>query len=454
MLGFVRRLIDLWRRMYKGTRHAGRAWSYSASSVRSPSFSSEEECRAIVLKCKDTFIALGLLGDEDFEQLAFDKKTVALTTAVGIRMRRGRERLEELGVPQNLIFSAPTYLLIAPKLGRLLTRMSKMPLNELPSELRGLHAHFRQNQSAFDARPRGPQSKTLYHVTKDGKRTAFTSTSGIEIGRSRSRNQAVPAQSYNAAQEKPPSSVESIFRCDLKPSPAQKASLDSLFSGPLLLKALLLKAAQKPKTPQEASMFLLQHRKELQPYLDSGYRGESVDLLKKLIIQWASHIPSLIELQFSGDCSLSDTNQVFLPIPRLGTVAVHNEIRLIEARHRAQSRYKPAFALVHSTLGYLIEIVFLCRDSRPPSQLPARESEKAVQVPSRDAEKPTPKKASRTEPASGRLDVGKFVTLFGALDQRRADETRIARQFVRPDFGALEGRAVQGGLPSLGKRRK
>jgi hypothetical protein len=429
-------------------------WSYKASSVRSPSFNSEEECRAIVSKCKDTFIALGLLRDEDFEQLATNKKTAALTTAVGIRMRRGRERLDELGVPHNLIFAAPSYLLIAPKLGRLLTRMSKMNVDELPSELRGLHAHFRQNQSAFDACLREPHSKTLYHVTKDGKRTAFTSTSGIEIGRSRSGNEAVPTQRSNAAQEKPPSPVESIFRCDLKPSPAQKAALDALFSGPLLLKALLLKAAQKPKTPQEASMFLLQHRKELQPYLNSGYRDESIDLLKKLIIQWASSIPSLIELQFSGDCSLSDANQVFLPIPRLGTVAVHNEIRLIEARHRAQSRYKPTFALVHSTLGYLIEIVFLCRDSRPHSQLRARETEKPVQLHSREAEQSPRKKASRTEPASGRLDVRRFVTLFGALDQRRANEARIAQEFVRRDFGALEGRAVQGGLPSLGKRRK
>lgn len=440
--------------MYKGTRHAGRMWDYKASSVRSPSFNSEEECRAIVSKCKDTFIALGLLRDEDFEQLTFDKKMVSLTTVVGIRMRRGRERLEELGVPKNLIFAAPSYLLIAPRLGGLLTHMSKMNPSALPSELRGLHAHFRQDPSAFDAPPRGPQSKTLYHVTKDGKRTAFTSTSRVEIGHSRPRAGAAPTRPANAAQPKPPSPVESIFRGDLKPSPPQKAALDSLFSGPLLLRALLTKADLKPKTPQEASMFLLEHRKELLPYLDSGYRDDSVDLLKKLILQWASRIPPLIELQFSSDCSLSDTNQVFLPIPRLGTVAVHNEIRLSEARHRAQSRYKPAFALVHSALGYLIEIVFLSRDSRSASQSPARESEKPVQLRSREAEKLAGKTGSPAEPASGRLDVGRFVTLFGALDERRANETRIAQQFVRPDFDALEGRAVQGGLPSLGKRRK
>jgi len=226
-----------------------------------------------------------------------------------------------------------------------------------------------------------------------------------------------------------------------------------LFSGPRLLKTLLLKADQKPKTPKEASMFLLEHRKELQPYLDSGYRDESVDLLKKLILQWASSVPSLIELQFAGDCSLSDTNKISLPIPRLGAVAVHNETRLIEARLRAQSQYKPAFALVHSTLGYLIEIVFLCRESRTLDQLQTPEPKKHGQVHSHDKASPR-KEQSRAEPPNGRLEVRRFVTLFGALDQRRADETRIAQKFVRSDFGNVQGRAVQGGLPSLGKRRK
>ncbi|WJN75569.1 hypothetical protein [Burkholderia anthina] len=439
--------------MYKNTRHTGRMWNYKASSVRSPSFDSEEECRAIVSKCQDTFIALGLLRDDDFEQLVPRKKTVTLTTIVGIRMRRGRERLEALGVPKDLIFAAPSYLLIAPRLGGLLARMSRMSLDNLPQELRALHGHIRQNKSAFDAHLAEPHSKTLHHTTKDGKRSTFTSVSGSEIDRYRSPNEPASTQRSNAVQEKQPSPVESIFRCDLKPSPAQKAALDSLFSGPLLLKALLLKTDQKPKTPKEASMFLLEHREKLQPYLDSRYRDESVDLLKKLVIQWASSVPSLIELQFSGDCSLSDTNQIFLPIPRLGTVPVYNEIRLIEARLRARSRYKPAFTLVRSTLGYLIEIVFLCSDNRSLGQLLTREPEERGRQRSHDKASPR-KEQSRTEPPSGRLEVGRFVTLFGALDQRRANETRIAQKFVRSDFSTVEGRAVQGGLPSLGKRRK
>ncbi|MEX3950650.1 hypothetical protein AB4Y40_23175 [Paraburkholderia sp. EG287B] len=440
--------------------------------MSSSSFNGEEECRAIVSKCKSTFVALRLLRDEDFVQIAPNTKTAPLTTTVGTRMRRGRERLEELKVPQALIFAAPSYLLIAPKLDGLLARMSKMNVNELPSELRGLHAHFLQNPSALDRRPQGPQSQTLFRVTKDGKRTAFTVPSGGEIGLNRSRRESVTSQRPHAAPEKTPSRipavvpqrstavqkesppiVDTIFRGDLKPTSAQKAVLDSLFSGPLTLKALLKNSAHKPHTPHEASLFLLQHRKELEPYLFTRNRSDSVDLLKRLISQWASRIPTVIELQFSSDCFLSPSNQISLPIPRLSAVAVHNETRLIEARHRAQSCYKPAFALVHSTLGYLIEIVFQSRGSRPPDY-PALEVEKTRLPVPREVEKPPRKKANRAEPASERLDVENFVALFGALDQRRANETRIAQEFVKPDFGALEGKAMQGGLPSLGKRRK
>jgi hypothetical protein len=235
--------------------------------------------------------------------------------------------------------------------------------------------------------------------------------------------------------------VESIFRCDLRPSPAQKTVLDSLFSGPVLLKALLSKAAQRPQTSQETSMFLLEHHEELQPYLFAGNRSESVDLLKKLIIQWAARVPSLIELQFSGDCSVSASNQVFLPIPRLGTVAIQNESRMIDARHR--SHYKPAFALVHSTLGYLIEIVFVRRDSRPPPTASVFEPQKLAQ-----------KAAPRAQLASERVGFDNFLMLFdNAVNQSLMNELRISRRFATPDFAALEGKEVPGGLPSLGKRR-
>ncbi|WP_257829842.1 hypothetical protein [Burkholderia glumae] len=244
--------------------------------------------------------------------------------------------------------------------------------------------------------------------------------------------------------------VESVFRCDLKLNFSQKAVLDALFSGPLLLKALLKQVDPKPRTSHEASTFLLRHRRELEPYLATRDRSDSVDLLSQLVIQWGSRSPTVIEIQFSDDCTISASNEIYVPIPRLGGLAVFNESRLIEARYR--SRYKPSFTLVHSSLGYMIEIVFLRREET--REVVPCASEQLDWRPEGGSTSASAKKRDLLETKAQRIDVARFVALFGALDRARAAEASVGRNFVRPNFGALEGRSVQGGLPSLGKRRR
>ena len=164
--------------MYKGTRHTGKTWGYKATSVSSSSPGSDAECRAIVLKCKETFIALRLLAAVDFEQMDSKDMRLAPTKSVGRRLGRGRERLEQLGVPKSLIFAAPAYLLIAPRIGGLMTRLSRLKSEQLPPELRDLHAHLQGHPPARQSGPWQPQQgepvRTLFHVAKDGTRTAFT----------------------------------------------------------------------------------------------------------------------------------------------------------------------------------------------------------------------------------------------------------------------------------------
>jgi len=43
--------------------------------------------------------------------------------------------------------------------------------------------------------------------------------------------------------------------------------------------------------------------------------------------------------------------------------------------------------------------------------------------------------------------------LFKAIEQHQQVQDKIARAFAKPDFSALSGYQVQGGLPSLGKRK-
>lgn len=162
--------------MYKGTRHTGRTWSYRANTVGSASFDTDEECRAIVSKCKDTFIPLQLLRETDFEKLDFTRVSEPPARVVGYRLRRGREKLEKLGVPQRLIFAAPAFLLIAPRLGGLLARLSRKNFEDVPVELQDLYTHIRQNGATITNRPNPLTGKTFIHVARDGTRTAFTSS--------------------------------------------------------------------------------------------------------------------------------------------------------------------------------------------------------------------------------------------------------------------------------------
>lgn len=447
--------------MYKGTRHSGKTWGYKASSAStSSSFSTVTECRDIVAKCKKTFTELGLLRVADFDELG-SRMAIDPTKVVGARIGRAKEHLASIGVPQRLIFATPNYLLVAPKLGALLSGMRRTYSGRLPVELRELRDHLESNSALEERVAALPVPKVLFHVAKDGTRTAFTPTSSFQAERlkrqasgkrlSSEQRQARehpprPAVSVATASPKPvasPAPVETVFRCELKPTAAQKALLDTLFSGPILLRTLIQRADRKPRSRHDASMFLLQNRKELEPYLAKGNRADAVDFLTNLIVRWASRIPERIEVRFPAYCSLSDSNQVFLPIPRLGGLTSHNEIRLIEARHR--SMYKPAFVLAHETHGYTITIVFLRRDIHAPARGPAH-----AQAPENRPRREPPHK----QPGGAPLESDRFLSLFRALDHLRADEARIAKQFVKPDFDTLEGRAVHGGLPTLGKRRK
>jgi hypothetical protein len=185
--------------MYKGTRHTRSLWNYKPGAVHVPGFDSDEQCRALVEKSQSIFVPLGLLRDTDFEEAFSAQKSRGATSIVGVRLRRNRQRLVELGVPQSLVFSVPAYLLVAPKLMGLLSRIARKSRHQLPAELAGVHEYFRANP--VPAHPNGDPkltrfaSKTLFHVAKDGTRTAFESK---PVERQRRKEPSVPIRAGGA----------------------------------------------------------------------------------------------------------------------------------------------------------------------------------------------------------------------------------------------------------------
>lgn len=239
------------------------------------------------------------------------------------------------------------------------------------------------------------------------------------------------------ASKKPPSVV---LHSLLKPTEAQRAMLDTIFSGPVLLRKLLQESGVQPRTQEEASLLLLQHHKALQPYLYANDRSTAVELLKKLVLDWGRTSPELIELEFPHDCSISAKNEVYLPVPRLGVLPVA-DVAEMQAERKGR-RYKTSFVLIHSPWGYIAEI-----ELRGNAE---RDTNVAVEAP-----RPQPKKGRvKAAKTSGRIPFAQFMAMFdNALNARLMSELRISSRYVKPDFDALQGRPVQGGLPSLGKGR-
>ncbi|CAG9165227.1 hypothetical protein LMG23992_00371 [Cupriavidus laharis] len=164
--------------MYKGTRHTGQMWGYKSSSVHTSSFSSEAKCKAILARCKQTFVTeLGILQAEDFYAMVL-KMGSEKTKVMAVRLRRGKEHLRTFGIPDNLIFAAPKHLLIVPKLGGVLARLRRVNASRLPVELRDLHQHLNgmPEPAVSELSSASPPEKVLFRVSKDGTRTAFTAT--------------------------------------------------------------------------------------------------------------------------------------------------------------------------------------------------------------------------------------------------------------------------------------
>ena len=226
-------------------------------------------------------------------------------------------------------------------------------------------------------------------------------------------------------------------RMTLRPSPRQREQLESLFAGPVLIAELLRSVPVSIQSPEDASMFLLRNRQSLEPYLSSHDRDTGVDLLKSLVIQWSSSPPEEFELSFEGDCSISDAQQVFLPLPRLGLLEVADATSL--AQLRVGNRYVPGFGLHRSRHQFSVNLVFWRHREK---KLPQRASVQS------SANKGVRAKHQAT------LSLANFLAMFdNRLNQQLMHELRVSRQFSTVKFHELEGRPVQGGLPSLGKRR-
>ncbi len=154
--------------MYKSTRHANPMWTYSPSAIGQYAAVSENEALKLVAECKSALLSAGLLDEPDFLNIVAGFGPLSYVGIINGRIRSGYAYLKRIGAPQSVLATVPTYFLIAPKLGKVLARLSACRLGDLPQGLASIHRHIEQCGAPL-ARPK--LSSAAYRVPKSALST-------------------------------------------------------------------------------------------------------------------------------------------------------------------------------------------------------------------------------------------------------------------------------------------
>jgi len=208
--------------------------------------------------------------------------------------------------------------------------------------------------------------------------------------------------------------------------------LVSLFLLPKILAGILETSGNELTDIFSAKLFLLSRLNELLPALMARDRNKSIEVINNFVALWLSSRQAASRLSFEDGCTIN-RDCTFIWLPEIKALNLANPGTLQKKWHSNWGNYLPKFDLVDSPDGFFVEIPFSVKSV-------AKKNNKL------EVRKPKPQ---ATKFGSG-VSVKEF---FNALKMHRMELDRVARAYVKPDFGALSGHQVQGGLPSLGKRR-
>lgn len=240
--------------------------------------------------------------------------------------------------------------------------------------------------------------------------------------------------------------VEKRIIVALKLAPAQMTAITRMFEAPRALARLLKAHVGKISTSAEASLFLLKNRKQLDGFIDSHARTESVDLLTELLIQWSNNPPEVIGIDFSEDCSISASQEIYLPIEGFRCLAVAEPANL--AKKRIGSQYGGLFTLFEHDKGFSVSFNLCHR----------------IEVKSMPLKPPPGMKLKDWRPPEIRLVPGQplpYINRMRRVKPEHRPRQRVLYTGFAQSFGGgglrsmnwvgLSGWGVSGGLPSLGK---
>jgi len=197
--------------------------------------------------------------------------------------------------------------------------------------------------------------------------------------------------------------------------------LEKYFTLPRLLIHLLESSPNTLKSELDAKLFLLTKIKEIKHLIN--FRDP--ETLNGFITLWLKKNPVIDRLSFSGGCSIqNDSIAVFTP--EMGSLAIADPNKL-QVKRKDWKMWLPNFDIVQNEGRFHVEIPYI-----------------------QGAHKP--QKPPTSDPFFG-LGAG-AIELFRAFDWALQQQEKINKALVITDSSKLEGRSVQGGAPSLGKRHR
>lgn len=216
--------------------------------------------------------------------------------------------------------------------------------------------------------------------------------------------------------------VHPIEKIPLSRSDAKTVNkLEKYFTLPRLLINLLESSPNTLTSELDAKLFLLTKIKEIKHLIN--FRDP--EILNGFIALWLKKNPVTDRLSFAGGCSIqNDSLAIFTP--EIGSLAIADPNKL-QTKRKDWKMWLPNFDIVRNDGRFHVEIPYI----QSPHKL---------------------QNLATSDPFFG-LGAG-AIELFKAFDWALQQQEKINKALVITDSSRLEGRSLQGGAPSLGKRRR
>jgi hypothetical protein len=224
----------------------------------------------------------------------------------------------------------------------------------------------------------------------------------------------------------------SVKKIALSNTEKNKEKIQHLFLIQEKILEILNSSEKEIKTTLEAKILILSKAKSAIPF----FHGTEIDQINSFISLWIKSKNIEKRITFENGCSLkTDCTSVWLP--ELKTLDIKNpeEVKSIKNKF---GRYLGSFDLICSDEGsFFVEIPFFEKNkaNHPKSTVTKEKNFKNL-----------------GEFGSG-LKFNAINELFKKIKLAQIESDKIAMSYTKTSFDFISGREVQGGLPSLGKRR-